>query len=242
MKTKKFMLILIIFIIVISACSSETGKLTFVANGEGFVKDGFIDKGSWDISFENVYVNLSNIEAYSDKNSVSIKDSYFIDLKEVGEVVTKSVNVDNYQGLKFSLEKAKKGEYKGYTIVMTGKAIKENETIDFEIKLDEEISWDCPDGYVGDEIKGIVKKDKPGEVEMTFHFDHIFGDIEADVDDHINTGSVGFDYFLPFAKNGKLVVEQNTLKNKTDENTYNKFLESLKTLGHVGEGHCKVIK
>lgn len=242
MNAKKFIFTLIIFIILISACTSETGQLTFVANGEGFVKDGFTDKGNWDISFENVYVNLSNINAYSGKNSIFIKDSYFIDLKKVGEVVTKSVNVDNYQGLKFSLEKAKKGEYKGYTILMIGTAKKGNETIDFEIKLDEEISWNCPDGYVGDEIKGIVKKDKPGEVEMTFHFDHIFGDSEADADDHINTGSVGFDYFLPFAKNGKLVVDQNTLRNETDKNTYDKFVESLKTLGHVGEGHCKVIK
>ncbi len=239
MKIRKIIFIIAI-LLVMSACSSTKGELTIIANGEGFVKDGFTDKGNWEISFDNVYVNLSNIEAYSDENKVSIKDSHFIDLKKVGKVVTKSVNVDNYQGLKFSLKKAKNADYKDYTIVMIGKAKKGIQSINFEIKLNEEIRWNCPDGYVGDEIKGIVEKDKPGNVEMTFHFDHIFGDIEADIDDHINTGSVGFDYFLPFAKDGKLSVDQDTLKNKTDKDTYNKFVESLKTLGHVGEGHCEV--
>lgn len=239
---KLFLILLILSIFVFLSCDSgDKGTLKFIANGEDFVKQGFIDKDGWDISFEHVYINLCDVKAYSENNeTVALNKDYFIDLKKVGEFESKSALPTEYQGIGFSLKKAKSGEYKEYSIVMIGTAKKNNEKIDFTIKIDEELKWDCPDGYVGDEIKGIVEKEKEADVEATFHFDHIFGDIEADADDHINTESVGFDYFALFVENGKLDITQKDLLNKTNKTMYDKFVKSLSTLGHVGEGHCHI--
>jgi hypothetical protein len=97
--------------------------------------------------------------------------------------------------------------------------------------------FDGPEGYVGEELKGLLQPGSTTEVEMTFHFDHIFGDIEADKDDHINTRSVGFDFFYPFAQDGVVDVRQEDLQ---DAEGYRTLVEALWTLGHLGEGHCEV--
>ena len=106
------------------------------------------------------------------------------------------------------------------------------------IKLDEELTFNGIEGYVGDSIKGLLKEDET-EVEMTFHFDHLFGDIEADINDHVNTGSPGFDFFLPFNKKGDLTVDQDQL---ADLENYDVLIGAIETLGHLGEGHCEVIR
>jgi len=72
---------------------------------------------------------------------------------------------------------------------------------------------------------------------MTFHFDHVFGDNEADAEDHINTGSVGFDFFYAFAEDGVVDVHQADLQGAEG---YSTLVQALWTLGHLGEGHCEV--
>lgn len=57
-----------------SACSEEDydgafvskgrGELVFTANGEEFARQGFTSMDGWEISFDHVYINLSNIVAY----------------------------------------------------------------------------------------------------------------------------------------------------------------------------------
>ena len=51
--------------------------------------------------------------------------------------------------------------------------------------------------------------------EMTFHADHIFGDINAEENSHVNTESVGFDFFNNFNKNNEVVVSQSEMKGQT---------------------------
>jgi len=227
------------------SCASKNSTLVFKANGEDFVRQGFIDKQGWSISFDKLFVNLSDITAYNKKENLktSLAGEYLVDLAKgsesaepitVGEVKTKA---GNYQSLKFRLKRANQGEYKGYTIIMIGTAKKANNTIPFEIKLDEEMLFDGKEGYVGDKIKGVLKENDSADVEMTFHFDHIFGDIEAEKDDHINTGSVGFDFFNRFQKDGQVKVSQTELKNETE---YKTLIHAIWTLGHLGEGHCDV--
>lgn len=242
-KIKNTILITIILLLFIG-CSRNTGSITFQANGEDFVTNGFISRDGWAITFDKVLINLSSITAYNihnEKLNVSLPDTYLIDLTSSSiidvDTVSKVVK-GNYQSLKFNLKQLQSGPYKGYSIIMVGTALKDGEMIEFSIKLSEELTFDGQEGYVGDSIKGLLN-DKETTVEMTFHFDHIFGDIYADTDAHVNTGSSGFDFFIPFNNNGKLDVEQKQL-NSIDG--YNKLIKSIESLGHLGEGHCEVVR
>lgn len=240
--------IIILLVITFSCADKDRGTLNFTANGEDFVRKGFTSKDGWSISFDKLFINICDIKTYDINNKAKLNSKYFIDLAQGSEnakpiiIDSKKVSVGNYQRLVFSLDITNSGNYKDSSIIMIGKAKKSNKVIDFIIKLDEEVKWDCKDGYVGNEIKGIVEENGAGEVEMTFHFDHIFGDIEAGADDHINTGAVGFDYFAQFAKDNKIDVDQIILKEKTNPVQYEKLVRSIWTLGHSGEGHCGVIR
>ena len=224
----------------------NAGSLIFKANGEDFVRQGFIDKQGWHISFDKLFVNVVDSTAYfpGGKILASLSGSYWVDLAagdENADPITvgkiSDVTAGNYQSLKFSLKRAASGEFAGYSVVMLGRAERQGETVDFVIKLDEEMDFDGKEGYVGEEIKGLLEPDGTTDVEMTFHFDHIFGDIEADKDDHINTGSVGFDFFNQFAQDGKVEVSQADLVNSDG---YSILVKAIWTLGHLGEGHCEV--
>ena len=251
MKIKKILVLVIAFITLgLFSCKgkSATGNLRFNANGEGFVANGFTDKTGWKINFTKVIINLGKISVTSKDKSTTIKleKNYILDLKSTGNAIVlvdqrNNVATTEYRRLKWSMLRMTSGEFKGYSLVLIGKAVKDGKSIDFTIKINEELSWDCKEGYSGDVIKGIVKKGATGEVEMTFHFDHIFGDKGASPTTHVNTGSVGFDYFVKFAKEGKLVIDQQTLANKTDKKMYKKLLKALHGLGHSGEGHADVV-
>ena len=242
-----FLLMASVFMLFASSCSKApqgSGTIIFTANGEDFVREGFVEKNGWDVSFDKVYVNIVNPTAYNSEGLKSIlKGAFFTDLAE-GEkdadpiIVCKTEKVPhgNYQSLKFSIKRAKSGEFKDYSIVMIGTAKKGKETVNFTIKLDEEIDFDGKEGFVGDEIKGLLAENGETDVEMTFHFDHIFGDKEAAADDHINAGSVGFDFFNAYTKDGVLDVSQDMLKEAAD---YSKLIKALSSLGHLGEGHCE---
>lgn len=236
----------IILTLLLGCSSKNNGKLVFKANGEDFVRDGFVGKNNWRIDFDNLFVNIANIKAYNTGKNLeaSLNKEYWIDLKspDSNGLVTvdtlKNVKPGNYQSLNFELKKASDGEYKNYSIVLIGKAKKNNQTIPFKIKLDEELLFVGKEGYVGDEIKGLLKEKGTAETEMTFHFDHIFGDNSSPATDHVNTGSVGFDFFNKFAKDGKVDVTQQELKSTKN---YKTFIKSIWTLGHLGEGHCDVL-
>ncbi len=239
-----YLLSLGMLLITLMSCQNNKGTIRFTANGEDFVANGFVSKDGWNINFDRVLVNLSGITAYNPgdtKLKAELPGSYLVNLKdspivEVGDL--EDLPKGNYQSLKFNLTPLKEGEFKGFSIIMEGQAEKDGESLDFLIKLNEELTFDGRDGYVGDSIRGLLKEDET-EVEMTFHFDHIFGDIDADADDHVNTGSPGFDFFMSLSGEGRLTVEQDELKGSEN---YNLLIGSIETLGHLGEGHCEVVR
>jgi len=232
----------------LTSCSKApegNGTIIFTANGEDFVREGFTSKDGWKISFDKLYVNIVDPTAYnSDGLKSTLKGAFLVDLAEgdakaepiaVGK--TEKVLQGNYQSLKFGIKRASSGEFKGYSIIMIGTAKKAGKTVNFTIKSDEEMDFDGKEGFVGDEVKGVLAEKGKTTVEMTFHFDHIFGDIEAPANDHINTGSVGFDCFNAYAKDGKIDLSQEQYKQSP---SYATFIKALATLGHLGEGHCAV--
>jgi len=75
---------------------------------------------------------------------------------------------------------------------MQGTATKDGESLPFTIGISEALSFTCGD-FVGDARKGILDDGAMADIESTFHFDHLFGDAGAPMDDAINTGALGFD-------------------------------------------------
>jgi hypothetical protein len=236
-------------VLILSSCTKTpqgTGTIIFTANGEDFVREGFVSRDGWAISFDKVYVNIVDPTAYNSKDGLKsiLKNAYFVDLA-AGDAKAEPIVVGqnekvlhgNYQSLKFSIKKAASGEYKDSSIIMIGTAKKAGKSVNFTIRLDEELDFDGKEGFVGDEVKGVLAENGKTSVEMTFHFDHIFGDKEAGAGDHINTGSVGFDFFNAHAKDGKVDVTQVMLKNSP---AYGTLIKAISTLGHLGEGHCEV--
>lgn len=238
---------------------AETGKsgvVQFRANGEDFVRQGFTSKDGWMICFDHVYITIANISGYQTdpayeaeqgdnikvKEKVALAQNYTIDLAEgdenaepilVGEV--KEAPVGHYNAISWEMVKADEGPAKGYSLVIIGQAEKDGQKIDFTIGNNKEYRFTGGE-FIGDERKGFLDENGTTDLEMTFHFDHIFGDAESPATDELNVGALGFAPFAQRAQNGTVKVV--SLENDLWPADYNKMLEILPTLGHVGEGHC----
>jgi hypothetical protein len=242
---KKLVLVLSIIVLlvtttILSGCTGggETGTLQFYANGEDFVRQGFVSKDGWSIAFDHVYITLANITAYqtdppyephtgdsiNGKVTVGLDQVYTVDLAEGGEDAppllvgeVPDAPAGHYNAIFWKMAKATSGSAAGYSLVMIGTAQKDGQTVDFTINVDDVCEYSCGE-YVGDERKGIVTDGGTADLEMTFHFDHIFGDAETPPDDELNLGAVGFE---PFTGGGQVDLNMSEFH-----------------LGHVGEGHC----
>jgi hypothetical protein len=142
-----------------------------------------------------------------------------------------------YNALAWSMIPAPEGEAEGYTLVITGTATREDEAIAFTIKVEHEYEYVCGE-YVGDERKGILDADDVADLEMTFHFDHLFGDGDLPPDDALNEHAPGFDIFAAQAEDNSVEVDMAALESMVSEDDYQMLVDILPTLGHVGEGHC----
>jgi hypothetical protein len=239
-----------------AAGSGETGTLEIRANGEDFVRQGFTSKDGWQVDFEHLYINFADVTAYQTDPpydpqagetfkpiaEVSLDGVKTIDLAEgdenadpllVGKV---EAPAGRYNALSWQMVAAEDGAAAGYPMVMQGTATKGGETVNFAISVNEPLGFSCGD-FVGDERKGIVGGDA-GDLEATFHFDHLFGDGDAAPEEEINTGALGFDPLAAIAQNGELTADLEDLEAQLSPEDYTKLLEILPSLGHVGEGHC----
>ena len=240
--------------------TEQRGTLVLVANGEDFIRQGFITKDGWQINFDHAYVTLNEVNAYSmqspfapaeitplkPKQTVSLIDSpQTVDLAEGEEdaepiFVTKTeAIVGTYNALGWKLVPAKEGSTQGNSIVLKGKASKDSQQIDFTIGFDRELEYTCGE-YVGEDRKGIVQAENMAQVETTFHFDHIFGDISVPAEDALNIGAIGFEPLASLAQNGQLKLNQTDLEQKLNSEEYTKLQQAISGLGHVGEGHCRL--
>ncbi|MBN1433222.1 hypothetical protein JW921_00575 [Candidatus Fermentibacterales bacterium] len=234
------------------------GTLCFTANGEDFIRQGFTSKDDWQISFDHAWVNVSGVSAMQTDppydphegalpepvETVFLSGPIEIDLAEGDETaepirigVMADVPAGHYNALAWGVAPRVEGEMAPSAILLSGSAVKNADTISFRIGLDLDCSFYGGE-YVGDQRKGILAEGGEADVEMTFHFDHLFGDAGSSPDDELNVGAIGFQPFVDLAADGLLDVTMADLAGSMDPEAYGKLLEILPTLGHVGEGHC----
>lgn len=238
--------------------SADSGTLEIRANGEDFVRQGFTSKDGWQISFENVYVTLSDVTAYQTdppydpqkdqalkaKQQVSLEKAQTVDLaagdEKADPVLVGKVKAPagRYNALSWRMVKPMEGPAQGYPLLLKGKAVKEGRTIDFSLKIDQEMAFSCGD-FVGDDRKGSLTPGGQADLEATFHFDHLFGDREAAATDELNQKALGFEPLAAIAEADRLDVDMAALKQRLTPEDFNKLKTILPSLGHVGEGHCK---
>ncbi len=221
--------------------SGDTGILVFNANGEDFVQQGFVSKDGWSIAFDHVYITLSDITAFQTappydahaggqiygKVEAKLEGIHTVDLAEGNETATpifvgriSDAVTGHHNAISWKMDKADSGLSAGYSLMMIGTAEKENQIENFSITFDSICTYSCGE-FIGDERKGILLKDGTVDLEMTFHFDHLFGDAEVPADNELNLGAPGFEALLAMPKGGDPDMNMAELH-----------------LGHVGEGHC----
>ncbi|MEM9567103.1 MAG: DUF4382 domain-containing protein [Cyanobacteria bacterium P01_E01_bin.34] len=240
------------------AVSAEDGTLHIRANGEDFVRQGFVSKDGWQIDFDHVFVNFADVTAYqsdppfdpdADEQpqadiAMSVDNVVTVDLAEGDEdaepvaIAELSVPAGRYNALSWNMVQAASGTAAGQVMVLVGTAAKEGTTLPFVLEFDREYAYVCGD-FVGDERKGIVPAGGIADVEATLHFDHLFGDGEAAADDPINTGAVGFQPLAELASEGRVEVTLAMLESELSPENFLLLTEALAGLGHVGEGHCR---
>lgn len=233
-------------------CAQESGTLEFRANGEDFVRQGFISKDGWQIQFDTVNVTVSDVAAYRtegnfapvtgempDGPSVATNDVHTIDLAagdtDAEPILVKAVDaeVGHYDAISWSMVNGEDGN----TIRLIGSAEKDDQLVNFDIQIEETYAYACGE-YVGDERTGFITDGSTDDVEMTFHFDHVFGDFDAPADDYINVGALGFAPLAALATDGMLSTTFGELSNQLTGDEFATLADKLATLGHVGEGHC----
>ena len=177
----------------------------------------------------------------------ALTGDYWVDLHEAGTDETNLVLLDsvddavagNYNYASFVVRHTETGDYAGYSLVMTGSATKGEETVDFTIKLLDEMIFSSCHQEVDDEYAGVVEDGGVGSIEMTFHSDHMFGDADTlDDPDGVNPGAVGFQPFADLATDGVLDIDQGEMADLMPTDDYTTFVAALRTIGHSGEGHC----
>lgn len=240
-----------------TATQEGTGTLEIRANGEDFVRQGFVSKDGWRIDFDHVYVTLVDIQAYqvdppydasegADIDGVAngLDGTVTIDLAEGDEnadpILAGTINdapVGQFNALAWRMVNATEGDSAGYTVWLDGKAEKEGQQITFTLKVEDEYAYTCGE-YVGDARKGFLSAEGSTDVEATFHFDHVFGDADSPLDDGLNVGALGFDPLAAVAEGSELETDMASLAEKLSGEDMATLRDTLSTLGHVGEGHC----
>lgn len=247
--------LLAVFFLVLSGCTAdtaETGSLTIRAEGEDFARETFETKDGWAIDLEHLYVNLAQITAYQadppfDPHSgetitaatqVAVPGPIVVDLTEGdGPVFVAEIPdapTGHYNALSWEMIPGDNG----YSMVMTGTAVKDNQTVSFTIQVETAYRYVCGE-FVGDERKGFLEANGAADLELTFHLDHIFGDGDKLPDHEVNLGALGFDSLADAATNGRLTMNMAQLQNALSQADYQLLVDILPELGHVGEGHCR---
>lgn len=236
--------------VLLASCgpTSHKGTLLLYANGEERLQRGWTTKDGWKLQFDHVYLTLGTVTAYQTNPpfdpmagdrpegevTVVFSDPMTVDLVSderplVGsaEAAVGHFNALQWQTLAPSLQ-------------LVGTAQRGNVRVPFDITLDQPLELVCGD-YIGDERKGIVAANTAADLEITLHFDHLFGDGAEPATAEINRDAVGFDPFAALATPQGVTVDLTQLQEKLSPQTLQTLRKALSGLGHVGEGHCREV-
>lgn len=235
---------------------AAVGTLNFTADGEEFIREGFLSKDGWELTFEQAYVTMSGITAYQTEPPYDTDQGWDIDYQvkveldgiytvnlalpasdpaELGKLA--EVPAGHFNAISWVMVRAVEGPSAGYSLFLTGQAEKDGRVIDFTLGIEQEVAYLGGD-YIGDERKGIVTPGETAELEMTYHFDHLFGDGDEDPDDPLNEEALGFEPIAELAVDGVVEADLASLEGALSPADFELLLSILTHFGHVGEGHC----
>lgn len=239
-----------------STSDGTIGVLSLTANGEALVEDGFVSKDGWAIAFDHVYLTVADVVATqtpdlaegaegADRNAIALaltNAPTTVDLAKDSSLVvvkTQSVPSGYYNALEWSMVASQDTDaHPGLQLI--GTATKDNQEIAFDLALAPSYRYTCGP-FIGDERKGFVTENG-GEIEMTVHIDHIFGDNTLSAEDEVNQDSLGFASFAAIAQASPtpqtLKLNREGLKANLSAEDYGTLSSALHDMGHVGEGHC----
>lgn len=237
---------------------SGTGTLEIRANGEDFVRQGFLSQDGWKITFDHVYVTLAAIGAYQTNPpydatakepltaapQVTLAEVQTVDLAagdakaEPVLVATVAAPAGRYNAVSWQMPRATTGKAADSVILLVGQATKGDRAIAFTLNLDQPMAYQCGE-FVGETRKGNLTAQGTADLELTFHFDHLFGDGTLPPKDELNQQALGFGPLAAIAQNGKVAANLAQLKQTLSSEDFEKFSRILPSLGHVGEGHCQ---
>ncbi|MBD3370393.1 DUF4382 domain-containing protein [Candidatus Fermentibacteria bacterium] len=232
----------------------QTGTLHFVANGEGFAVEPFESKDGWTIDLDHVYISFDEVTGYltdppfdphgSEEMRYTSREvlagSCIVDLAD-GPVRVGSVDdaqAGHYNATSWLNVPSDGGPSEGFSVLLVGTATKADALIEFSLGVAQSYRY-LGGEYVGGERKGLLRPGEEAELEMTFHLDHIFGTAELPPQDQLNADAIGFQAFADIAEEGRLETTLAELEGKLPEDEFGLLSEALRTLGHVGEGHCR---
>ncbi|WP_297041002.1 DUF4382 domain-containing protein [Thermosynechococcus sp. OHK43] len=230
------------------APASQKGTLQLYANGEERLQTGWTTKDGWQLQFDHVYLTLGRVTAYQTnppfdpeggdrpKSEVTVvfSDPVTVDLvgdeRPLGGSAVAAVghfNALQWQTVPPSLQ-------------LLGTAQRGGVRVPFNIRLDQPLAFVCGD-YIGDQRQGIVAANSAADVEITLHFDHLFGDRAEPPSTEINRDAVGFDPFAAIATPEGVRVDWAGLQQRLSPQEVETLRKALGSLGHVGEGHCREV-
>lgn len=237
--------------------SAEIGTMEFRANGEDLLREGWVSKDGWQLSFNHVYITFANAQAYQTlipynphagveplaQQIISLVEFKTVDLAG-GDQSAETILVNQvpappgrYNAISWQMVPAVDGMAAGYSLMLVGRASKDGLTVPFNLRFNQEMAFTCGD-YVGEKRKGILQPGSRANLEATFHFDHLFGDREAEAEAAINTRALGFEPLAAIATSEGVDANLDTLREQLATEDYQRIMEILPNLAHVGEGHC----
>lgn len=164
----------------------------------------------------------------------------YVDLGTVSGVTTGKYRSMTYYITLGSTAAIAEQNMNDYSLKMIGTAEKDSTTIDFTISVAFEMKYSaCGMIWEDDESNlvdnsGVVADGTTGEMEITIHIDHIFGDID---NPELDSLALGFDAFAALDTDSDGVIDVTDADLSTaDQST---LLNAAETIGHAGgEGEC----
>ena len=144
MRFWKRIALLVTAVLLLAGCQA-TGTIDVKANGEDFVRNGFVSKDGWDIQFFNLFVNVADITIYQteppydastgvapvSEESTNFAGAISVDLAEGDEnadpilaVQLGDVAAGHYNAIGWQMVNADEGLINGFSLQLVGSAEK----------------------------------------------------------------------------------------------------------------------